>query len=185
MTEDNQKRVSVKGDGNFTAGGNLQITQEMKLTVGNEIITMLEVVNLIPEVAKSKLKNGVRKEYDVASKDADYKMNVRFKKHADNLKRTYVELRLLYRGAYEEAKRVTDIDEFDFDEHYHDLRDLSDIALEEARDNPTEALNKLTDMFGQAFAKQDKHVFSRGAIRYYLYEELIRCNVFPNPTTNP
>lgn len=59
------------------------------------------------------------------------------------------------------------------------LQDLSIKYLEEAQDDPMEALNKLVNFFEIKLGKNGKK-YDKAAIKFYLINELIKCNVFPN-----
>ena len=59
------------------------------------------------------------------------------------------------------------------------LQDISIEILEEAKNNPVEALNKLVEFFEERLSENGKQ-YDRAAIKFYLVNETIKCNVFPN-----
>lgn len=148
-----------------------------------EIKTMLSMVNLIPTVAKAKLPIEDIK-FDYGTKDLHEKFDIRFNDFSHLLKSRITELSLLYRNTYEETKNISDVGEFDYEELLDRLRQLSIKALEEENNNPVEALKKLVSWFEDQFKLQSDLDYSIGSIEYFLYMELMNCNVFPNLVKN-
>ena len=59
------------------------------------------------------------------------------------------------------------------------LKDESDINLTKENNNPKLALHSLVELFyGKLSSNGFK--FDKQAIKFYLLDELIKCNVFPN-----
>ncbi len=147
-----------------------------KLT--NEVDTMLAVISLIPEVAREQ---GITSDEVDHPKDFIKKITERFASHEAQLKLKYTELHLLYKSSYEEAKRNSGIDEFGFEEMCSYLRNLSFDILAKHHDDPVESLKVLCQLVEEKFTKGANKNFSAGAIEYFLYKQLVECNVFPNP----
>jgi hypothetical protein len=59
------------------------------------------------------------------------------------------------------------------------LQDISIQKLDEASSNPVKALELLVDYFGEKLSQCGKK-YDKAAIKFYLVNELIKCNVFPN-----
>ncbi len=148
-----------------------------KLT--NEVDTMLNVITLIPEVAREQ---GVSADQVEHPKDFILKINERFESYTSQLKKKFKELHLLYKNSYDEAKRNSGIDEFDFEEMCSYLRNLSIDILFKNDNDPIKSLKKLCDLVEDKFSKGADKDFSSGAIEYFLYKQLVECNVFPNPS---
>ena len=168
-SEGNQS-PNVSGDGN-------SILFDAKKRLANEAKTMLLIVSLIPRVAE---KRGVTAEYTDYSKDIKKKIDERFASYKAELKSHLTDLEILYRGCYEEVKKSSDLDEFKLEETYNLLRNLSIKVLGENDENPIKALQILTQYFKEEFASAEGENFSEQAIEYFLYRQLIECNVFPN-----
>lgn len=164
----------INGDGNI-----LEFGQKDKLT--NEVVTMLNVITLIPEIAREQ---GISTDEVQHPKDFITKINNRFSSHADQLKSKFSELHLLYKNSYDEAKRNSGIDEFGFEEMCNYLRNLSLDILSKNENDPVQSLAILCNLFEDKFSKGADKNFSSGAIEYFLYKQLIECNVFPNPIQN-
>lgn len=164
----------VAGDNN-----RLNFNIENKSRLANEVRTMLLVISQIPEVAR---KRGV-----TSSDSPDYfkdfikKIEIRFAPYKDRLTSRFTELDIQYRGSYDEARRNSEIDEFQFDEMCGYLRNLSLKILSEKANDPIAALDDLVTSFKEQFASSGDRDFSIQAIEYFLHKQLIECNVFPNP----
>ena len=59
------------------------------------------------------------------------------------------------------------------------LQDLSVGYLDDANDDPIEALNNMVSFFYAKLRRNGKK-YDLAAIRFYLINEMIKCNVFPN-----
>jgi len=163
---------NVNGDGNVFVFG-------LKDKLTNEVETMLNVITLIPEVAREQ---GISIDEIEHPKDLIEKINNRFYLYSDKLQSKFTELHLRYKNSYDQAKRNSDVDEFGWEEMCSYLRNLSLDALLRNNDNPLESLKTLCLLFEEKFKKGTDKNFSAGAIEYFLYKQLIECNVFPNPT---
>ncbi|MCK9186790.1 hypothetical protein M0P48_05155 [Candidatus Gracilibacteria bacterium] len=171
QSSDGNNSPNIIGDDNT-----LHFGTKDKLT--NEVDTMLNVITLIPEIAREQ---GVSADQVDHPKDFLTKIEVRFELYTTQLKEKFKELHLLYKNSYDEAKRNSGIDEFGFEEMCNYLRNLSLEILSKNNDNPIQSLKALCDLFEDKFAKGADKNFSAGAIEYFLYKQLVECNVFPNP----
>jgi hypothetical protein len=158
-------------------GDNNEIQYGNKTKLANEVNTMLQVINLIPEVARER---GVSSDTIEYPKDFLKKIEDRFSDYKLPLKARFGNLDVLYRSSYEEARKNSGIDEFSLEEMCSYLRNLSIQVLTENNNNPIEGLKFLCDLFHQKFSNGDIN-FSSEAIEYFLYKQLVECNVFPNP----
>ena len=59
------------------------------------------------------------------------------------------------------------------------LKDESDIILTKENNNPKLALHSLVELFYGKLSSNGV-TFDKQAIKFYLLDELIKCNVFPN-----
>ena len=59
------------------------------------------------------------------------------------------------------------------------MQDISVQFLDKNENDPLKALNALVEYFQEKLSKNRKK-YDRSAIRFYLVNELIKCNVFPN-----
>jgi len=141
-------------------------------TMASEIETIIELIEYIS-------KNRDKKEKRDVVIDPEYKIDYRFKKFAEKLKNNYLILHSLYGEALETIYTTLEIDEAQDIITALYLQDISIKMLEEASNNPIQALERLVDYFAEKLGQNGKK-YDKAAIKYYLVQELIKCNVFPN-----
>lgn len=144
--------------------------------LGTEVQTILKVIECIKSSRESNNFDGDEVDF---VRDLERKFN-RFEEYREQLKDIYKEHAVHYGYDYELAKNSTEMNEFEFEECYIELRRLSLKALEDNL-NPIDSLETMVEKFYIEFASSDSDIdFSKPAIRYFLIKELIACNVFPN-----
>lgn len=158
----------LKGIADFL---NEQILQERKKTESNEVETIMA---LIEYLSKDDSRSISEKPENV---DPQFKIYNRFSEHSVFLINLYTELCTVYQQPLIEAKQVIDgvkaikISNF--------LKDESDKILTNEGNNPQVALEKLVELFYGKLSENGIK-FDKIAIKFYLLDELINCNVFPN-----
>lgn len=184
MGNGGQIKINVDGSRNeVVAGDKISNNVFDAQSIPDEVMTMLKVVSLLPKLAKEASEKEI-KAHDFSDKDVQHKVEERFQEYTAQIKEIYTELNIRYKSVYEAAKAASDLDDFALEEHYLDLRNISDAHLEETDGNPILAVDSMVEIFVNEFKQQKLKTYSKGAVKYYLYEELIRCNVFPNPKTD-
>lgn len=153
-----------------------EILEERSKTESSEVETIMALIDFL-----SKSENriiGEKKE----NVDPDFKINKRFEEHSTFITDQYAELYTVYSSALNKAK-------FDIDgvmavliSSY--LRDESDICLVRNNNNPKTALVELVEYFYSKLSENGFYKFDKQAIRFYLLDEMINCNVFPNNYAN-
>lgn len=146
------------------------VLSERKKTECSEVETIMELINYL-----SLNKNRVIKDKDV-NVDPKNKIENRFSDHSDYLKKQYSELYAKYNGALVEATSKIDGVEAEIISDF--LKDESDIILTKENNNPKLALHSLVELFNNKLSSNGVK-FDKQAIKFYLLEELIKCNVFP------
>lgn len=154
---------------------------EVKEQISNEVRTMLFVIAAIRSIAE---KSNIKADTINYPKDISLKLGVRFREFEKELTSRFCDLDALYRGAYEEAITTSEIDEFSYEELCSLLSNLSLKILSQKKNNPIEALEELTEFFKKELSRSTELTFSQQAAEYFLYKQLIVCNVFPNPKIN-
>lgn len=110
--------------------------------------------------------------------DPEFKINHRFSNHASFIIEQYQSLYTIYFSALTKAReRIDTVNAFIISSY---LKDESDIYLNQANNNPKEALNQLVEFFHTKLSENGFIAFNKQAIRFYLLDEMIKCNVFPN-----
>ena len=158
----------LKGIADFL---NEQILQERKKTESNEVETIMA---LIEHLSKDENLSISEKPENV---DPKFKIYNRFSEHSTFLINLYTELCTVYQQPLIEAKQVIDAVRAIKISSY--LKDESDKILTAEGNNPQLALEKLVELFYGKLSENGIK-FDKIAIKFYLLDELINCNVFPN-----
>lgn len=147
------------------------ILTERRKTECSEVETIMELINYL---SLNKNRIIIDKAINV---DPRNKIENRFSEHSDYLKKQYSELYAKYNGALLESTSKIDTVEAEIISDY--LRDESDIVLTKENNNPKLALHSLVELFYDKLSSNGVE-FDKQAIKFYLLDELIKCNVFPN-----
>lgn len=143
-----------------------------KTTQASEVDTIIDLIEYI--TAHRKL--GSKRDSVI---DPAYKINKRFKEFAERLIGEYTTMWLLYGEALDAVKSTMQMDEAQEIITVLYLQDISIRYLDECENDPIKALNKLVDYFDENISSNGKR-YDRTAIKFYLINEMIKCNVFPN-----
>lgn len=150
---------------------NKNVLTERQKTECSEVETIMELINYL---SLNKNRIIIDKTVNV---DPENKIENRFSEHSDYLKQQYAGLYAKYNGPLIEAKSEIDSVEAEIISDF--LKDESDIILTKEKNNPKLALHSLVELFyGKLSSNGVK--FDKQAIKFYLLDELINCNVFPN-----
>ncbi len=144
----------------------------IKTTKSNEVITIIKLIEFLSDDSNY-IKTDVIEIVDPEKK------RMRFVNHFDFLMEKYKELYPIYAETLVEAKKASNIDGVRAEKTKVYLRDLSDNFLVKNSNNPKEALYCLVDYF-EAEISSINIQYDISAIKFYLLDELITCNVFPN-----
>lgn len=144
-----------------------------KQTEASEIETIIDLIEFITSNRQAKYKKCD------AVVDPDYKINKRFKEFANHLKTQYMTLLGVYGSALAEIEKTRGSDDAQDLITMMYLQDLSVGYLDDANDDPIEALNNMVSFFDAKLRRNGKK-YDLAAIRFYLINEMIKCNVFPN-----
>jgi SMEK domain len=111
--------------------------------------------------------------------DPDGKINERFADHAAFLKSLYVDLYSEYGATYEASIASSDIGPVRMRRLGLHLKVESDTLLNELKGDPRAAFATLVVRYSKRLAHSGVD-FDESAIRFFLVDQLIRCNIFPN-----
>ncbi len=159
---------TIKGIADFL---NKNVLTERRKTECSEVETIMELINYL---SLNKNRVIIDKSINVDPKN---KIENRFSEHSDYLKQQYSDLYAKYNGALVEATSKIDGVEAEIISDF--LKDESDIILTKENNNPKLALHSLVELFYGKLSSNGV-TFDKQAIKFYLLEELIKCNVFPN-----
>ncbi|UPZ36542.1 SMEK domain-containing protein [Sphingobacterium sp. PCS056] len=150
---------------------NEQILQERKNTESNEVETIMA---LIEYLSKDDNRSISQKPEIV---DPQFKIYNRFSEHSVFLINLYSELCTVYQQPLLEGKQGIDGVKAIKISSY--LKDESDKILTSEGNNPQIALEKFVEIIYDKLSENGIK-FDKIAIKFYLLDELINCNVFPN-----
>jgi hypothetical protein len=150
---------------------NKNVLTERRKTECSEVETIMELINYL-SLNKNRVIIGKAINVDPKSK-----IENRFNEHSDYLKQQYSGLYAKYNGAFAEATSKIDGVEAEIISDF--LKDESDIILTKENNNPKLALHSLVELFYGKLSSNGV-TFDKQAIKFYLLDELIKCNVFPN-----
>lgn len=140
----------------------------------NEVRTLTRLIEVL-SASEEGLQAGDNRE----DPDPEGKIRDRFADHAEFLQQEYVKLFEIYGRTLKEVETHTDLGHVRVRKLQVYLWNWSDRVLKEFKGDPAAALQALCDrimgMMGTGEAD-----FDQGAVRYYLINQLIACNVFPN-----
>lgn len=148
-----------------------QILTERKQTESSEVETIMALINYL-----SQNKNRVILDAEIIV-DPEKKIEKRFKVYSSYLREQYQNLFCSYNQALMIAtEKIDSVNAIIISEY---LRDESDILLIKENNDPKLALSSLVELFYSKLSINGLK-FDKQAIKFYLLDELIKCNVFPN-----
>lgn len=152
---------------------NKQILTEREPCESTEVET---IMSLIHYLSTERNRTAISPEEYLI--DPNHKINTRFADHADFIKEQYKSLHSVYQNALKEAKQNIDAVNVIIISSY--LQEESNTLLDKHNNNPQLALDEMVTFFYNKLSNNGFKGFDKMAIKYYLLDELIICNVFPN-----
>lgn len=154
---------------------NLELNEKYEKSVSTEADEVGTIIDLIEFISSNK---KIRKLRDTVV-DPEYKINYRFREFADLIKTQYVQLLTIYGNALAEIEKINGMDEAQDIITKMYLQDISIEYLDKANNDPMRALSLLVDFFEMKLSSNGKK-YNKMAIKFFLIDSLIKCNVFPN-----
>ncbi len=140
----------------------------------NEVGTLIRVIEVLSAAEEGLLAADNREDPDPEGKIRD-----RFASHAAFLEKQYVDLHEIYGRTLAEVNKQSDLGHVRIRKLQVYLMNWSDRVLSDCGGDPQIALDVLVRKVIAMMGTSDVP-FDDGAVRYYLIEQLIACNVFPN-----
>lgn len=143
-------------------------------TLPNEVNTILAMIEMLSNEKHPEAGNGF-----IEAPDPDNKIHKRFADHAEYLTNRYYDLYIEYGKILDAINEESDIGSQALRRAGTYLKGFSDEALTQCKGDPKKALDQLVDSF-------ENHLSSLGfsfdscAAEFYIVDQLIKCNVFPN-----
>lgn len=147
----------------------LTVIEPQGYVVLNEVETISEIIKYI----------SGKENYnptDSIEPDPDKKINTRFKSYAKRIAKEIVEYAKIYKSLFEEIYStlskadITKISIYLMRESVKNLELVND---------PMQAIENMVDKLKKEFAIKNINI-DEGALYYFLYKQVIICNVFPN-----
>ncbi len=151
---------------------NLNFIDNKEKTICSEEETIIKLIEVLSEKGAA-LKNIPS---DI---DPDFKINKRFNKFSEEIKRQYRDYYVTYGKEYLTVVSNLIKDEVTLININNYLKSTSVDVLKENNDNPIESLKKLRIRVNELLSSNNKK-YSDGAIRFFLIRQIIECNIFPN-----
>jgi SMEK domain len=151
-----------------------QVTLENPETVATEILTFQALISLLSDENHHAAGEGF-----VEEPDPKGKIEERFSDHTDYLKSEFKELYTEYGDVLADVFTHQDLGQVRLRRLRLHLKTYSDQILTEYSGDAKQALGILVAKFGELLATSGIE-YDSTAIRFFLIDELIKCNVFPN-----
>jgi hypothetical protein len=168
--------VSKLKDIVFYLHTNLQIQQGQ--TLANEVLTILRLVELLGE---GSTRPASRKDFK-DDPDPTGKVYRRFANEAAFLTDSYVRLFPYFGQLMVEVRDRSELPSTSIELMQFHLQEESDRVLTECDGDPKLALQKLQDHYG-SLLRERGIAHNTQAVRFFLVDQLTRCNVFPEEKT--
>jgi hypothetical protein len=140
----------------------------------NEELTILTLIEALGDESEA----GGDAEFS-DEPDPERKIEKRFAEHADFLKTEYKDLRELYGSLLDDTLQQATPTRKQIRKMQIFMKRTSDRTLSEEKGNPERALNRLTARYCALLS--DRGVtYDESAVRFFLLDQVIKCNVFPN-----
>ncbi|NML20018.1 SMEK domain-containing protein [Pseudoflavitalea sp. G-6-1-2] len=143
-------------------------------SVPKEITTFMSLISFLSDEAQPGAGQGF-----IEEPDPDKKVYNRFSDHASYLTSEYQNLYIEYGLVLTDVLKISDIGQVRIRRLGLHLKNESDRVLTEQKNDPKLAIDALTDRY-ESVLRDKGLLFDRSAIRFFLLDQLIKCNVFPN-----
>ena len=140
----------------------------------NEVRTILGIISHISNENHPNVGLG-----DEGIVDPEFKIYKRFADHADFLTERFTDLKIEYGAVLEAVQTSADFGQVKLRRAARYLRQFSDKMLTEAEGNPRKALNAIVQQLANLLGQQG-YTFDEGAAEFYIVDQIIKCNAFPN-----
>lgn len=140
----------------------------------NEVVTIMKLIEFLSDHEDINITGEVEEE-----PDPENKIYRRFSHHSEFLVSQYRELVAIYGEALKIADQTLGLNPGKIIKARSYLKDESDKVLTKCEDNPKKALEVLVEYFESKLSTSGVQ-YDKVAIKFYLVDELIKCNVFPN-----
>jgi len=140
----------------------------------NEVLTILGIIEYISNEEHKDAGNGYQEE--PFPEDKIYK---RFADHSDFLVSMYNDGYIEYGAVLEAVKKESDFGQVKLRRAANYLKKYSDTMLTKLEGDPKKALDQIIADLSSSLG-DNGYFFDKGAAEFYVIEQLVKCNIFPN-----
>ncbi|MGN7822932.1 SMEK domain-containing protein [Chitinophaga sp. 22536] len=151
-----------------------EIKSESDQTLAKEVTTFISLVGYLSDDNQPSAGNGY-----IEQPDPEGKIMKRFSAHSDYLIKEYQDLYTEFGLVLTDVLQQSDIGHTRMRRLGLHLKHTSDLLLTEMNDDPKIALEALIGKHEAVLSRQGVE-YSSSAVRFFLIDQLIKCNVFPN-----
>lgn len=143
-------------------------------TLAKEVKTFLSLIEYLSDESQPSAGTGF-----IEAPDPDGKINTRFSDYADFLKNEYKNLYVEYGAVLADVMKLSDMGFTRIRRLGLHLKNYSDKVLTEHNGNAKQALEAIIKNYMSELSKNGSE-YDESAVRFFLVDQLIKCNVFPN-----
>lgn len=151
-----------------------QVKLSQKNTVSKEVSTFQALIGLLSDEAHSAAGKGY-----INKPDPKGKIEERFSQHTEFLKAQFKDLYTEFGEILKDVREHSDLGHVKLRRLSLHLRNLSDGILVQCNGDAKQALENLVSKLEKQLSEGNVE-YDISAIRFFVIDELIRCNVFPN-----
>jgi len=151
-----------------------ELQDEPSTSLPNEVGTILSIIEFLSNEEHSEAGNGF-----IEEPDPENKIFVRFTDHSEFLTNRYSDLYIEYGKVLDAIGEENDIGSQSLRRAGTYLKGYSDEVLMKCNGDPVKALKTIVETI-QGLLSNLGCSFDAGAAEFYIVDQLIKCNVFPN-----
>lgn len=144
------------------------------LTLAKEIQTIMSLIGYLSDESQPSAGNGF-----IEAPDPDGKINKRFADHSEFLTKEYQNLYIEYGEVLTDVMQQSDLGHTRIRRLGLHLMITSDSILNSCNGDARKALEELVEKY-KSILSDNGIEYDESAIKFFLVDQLIRCNVFPN-----
>ena len=143
-------------------------------TLSNEVKTFLSLIEYLSDENHPSVGQGF-----IEAPDPERKIYTRFEDHSEFLTNEYETLYIDYGIMYNDIMQQTDLGPVRIRRLGYYLKSFSDGILDECNNNAKLALSKVVEKLKNMLSENSVN-YDECAIKFFVLQQLINCNVFPN-----
>lgn len=150
-----------------------ELSLPVQQSLPNEVLTVLGIIEYISDDTHENAGNGYLEE-----PDPEKKIYKRFQEHSEFLVGMYNTGYVEYGAVLEAVKKEADFGQVKLRRAASYLKDYSNSVLTACGGDPQKALDQIIENF-KALLGNNGYTFDAGAAKFYVIEQLVKCNIFP------